>query len=198
MTAKRRPPVRGVEAFTLIEVMTVIIVMGVIGAGAMGVVSGLAGIYAESVRDSGLNAETWVAAQRMGAELRNAAPLGGGNSEGVTLPARGASGSTLSFTRPSAAQCSICVDKSVSVTFYFTPADGKLWRSTAAAPDKLLADKVTVFTVTASDDPVSLRFYTITLTRTINTTGDKSASATMSVVVYPTATLNPARVQVVM
>ncbi len=198
MTTMRRPPVRGAGAFTLIELITVIIVMGVIGTGAIGVISGLAGIYVESVRDSGLNAETWVAAQRIGAELRDAAPLAGGNPEAVTLPARGASGSTLSFTRPSAGQCPVCVDKSVSVTFYFTPADGKLWRSTAAAPNKPLADKVTAFTVTASDDPVSLRFYTITLTRTVDTTGDKSASATMSVVVYPGATLNPARVQVIM
>ncbi len=191
----RRRPI----AFTLIEVIIVVAILSVIGVGFSRYLADSVDIYLKAAEEGELYGETWVAAERIAMELRQAAVLEGRSGEPVTAPGRGQTGPTLTFTRPSAAaaKCPSCVDNSTTVTFTFTPGDNKLWRDTASAPYKLLADNVLSFTVTASDDPVSQRYFTIAITRSADSVDDTSATVTMTTVIYPSAARNETWTQVI-
>ena len=188
-----RMPRRAVDhrAFTLIELITTIVIVGIVGAGMAAVLADVADIHFETAREAELGNETWIALERIAIELRQTAPAEQGG-EAVTVPSRGATGTALVFTRPSAAEiiCPACVDHSTAISFLYTPEDFKLWRDTAAAPMKLMADHVSAFAVTASDDPAELRTYEISLSRATDPADPAAASVTMTTIVYPSAVRN--------
>ncbi|VAX23191.1 hypothetical protein MNBD_NITROSPINAE03-1694 [hydrothermal vent metagenome] len=175
------------SGFTLIETVIAISVFSVIGLGFAEFFRHSAAMYIKTASEEELYQETWMAMERIRMELTQAADLPGQTIGPVTIPVGGASGSTLTFTRPSASadKCPACADHSTTVTFTLTPADGKLWRTTSSAPVKLLADNISSFTVTASGGPVEQRYYTITITRASDPSDSGGSSVTMTTIVYP-------------
>lgn len=168
------------SAYTLIELVIVISILGILSVGGMVWMTDSVIVYKNSSDETRLAGETWITLERIARELRNATV--------VTTPARGATSSSLSFTRPSAAasDCAGCVDNSTDISFSYISASHKLWRTTAASSSRLLADRVTSFTVTASDDDADKRIYTITIAS--QSAGGRTV--TMETTVYPASARN--------
>lgn len=187
-TSGRRGGVGRRGAHTLIEAVVVLAVVGALGAGLARYLADAVDVYMIAGEEAELYAETWVAVERMAMELNQAGAVGG--AEPVATPARGQTGPELAFNRPSAAvtECPACVDHSTYVTF--TLSGGSLWRDTAGAPGKLLADNVTAFSVTASDDPVDRRYYEIRLTRSADPQDASARSVTLTATVFPAGARN--------
>lgn len=179
---------RGAAAYTLIETVVVMAIVGVLGAGMARYLADAMDVYMITAEEAELYAETWVAVERVAMELNQAGAAGG--AEPVAVPARGQASAELAFNRPSAsvAECPLCVDHSTYVTFTFS--GGSLWRDTAEAPGKLLAGKVTMFSVTASDDPVDRRYYEIRLTRSADPQNAQSRTVTLGAAVFPAGARN--------
>ena len=184
MTAMR--PAR--SGFTLIEMITVIVILGVLGVGTALTLVNSVDTYTAVIREAELATETWSAVERVARELRHAAtpPI---------LPAPGSSSDVLSFMRPSAADCAACVDKSTSVTF--SAGSGNLWRESGASGRRILADRVLSFTVTAGVEPPGARIYTISLTRAQDGAAGADGAVTVQTSVSPPAARNPAWIEVV-
>lgn len=177
---------KSIYGFTLVETVVAIAVFSVIGLGFAEFFRHSAATYIKTVEQEEQYAQTWLAIERIRMELSQAADLPGQSVGPVIVPATGQSGSTLTFTRPSASvdRCPLCVDNSTTVTFTLTPNDGKLWRTTLSAPLKLLADNISSFTVTASGGPAEQRYYTITITRASDLSDSGASSLTMTTIVY--------------
>lgn len=173
------------NAFTLIEALMTLVILGVIGAGMAGALADHADMYSLTARRTRLHNLAWIALERAAVELSLAAASEG--EEAVTVPARGASSSELVFSRPSAASCAACVDHSTQVAFRHTPGDHVLRRDTAQAPMAPLAEGVTAFIVTASDDPPLSRRYSITITVADDPLAPANERVTMTTTVFPLA-----------
>ena len=174
---------RNRSAFTLIEAVATLLILGVVGAGMAAALADYADMYSLAARRARLHNLAWIALERAAAELS----LAGEGEEAVTVPSRGASASELVFSRPSAAGCAACVDHSTQVAFRHTPADHTLWRDTAQAPMAPLAQGVTAFTVSASDDPAPSRRYTLTITLAHDPLAPADGSVSMTTTVFPLA-----------
>lgn len=178
----------GRRAHTLIEAVVVLAIVGALGAGMARYLADAVDVYMIAGEEAELYAETWVAVERMVMELNQAGAVGG--AEPVATPARGQTATALAFNRPSAAaaECPACVDHSTYVTFSFS--GGSLWRDTAGAPGKPLADNVTSFSVTASDGPVERRYYEIRLTRSADPQDASARKVTLGATVFPAGARN--------
>ncbi|MBI5814520.1 MAG: prepilin-type N-terminal cleavage/methylation domain-containing protein [Nitrospinae bacterium] len=165
--------------YTLIELVAVLVVLAALGAFSVNGVANSVDVYNAAIAENSLAQETWIAMERIRRELAEA--------DVVSTPASGASSSNLVFTRPSAATCGQCVDRSTSVTFTFDQASGTLDRATQQSGAAILADSVTAFTASVSADTAALRVFTITLTRADRKTG---RSFTAETSIFPPASRN--------
>ncbi|MGK7346522.1 MAG: PulJ/GspJ family protein [Candidatus Nitrospinota bacterium M3_3B_026] len=145
---------RKLLGFTLVELVVVISIMAIIGAGAAVSLSDAAGMYRTAALETELSLEGFMALERIASELRASA-----GTPKIT-------GGRISFNRPSAAPgaCEACVDNSTFVTFVHTPEDNTLWRETAPAGRRALAGNVAAFAVTAEENGPGITVYTISLT----------------------------------
>lgn len=168
------------SGFTLIELVTVIVIAGILGVVVFTGIGRSVETYMAVSDEAELSSEAWVAVERIGRELRHAA--------NVSEPAPGGDSSTLAFTRPSAAAslCPYCVDNSTNISFSYTPADESLWRISDGTGTRLLADKVASFNVAASVDSIGKRTYTITITRRSNRFGGREVTVETAVRTYAT------------
>jgi prepilin-type N-terminal cleavage/methylation domain-containing protein len=188
---------RGDGGYTLIELATVIVILGIIGVTASYHLVDAFAVFTASAEEVELAMETGSALERVARELAHCAPLTPGD-EAVISPARGATTDSLVFTRPSAdaGRCPACVDHSTAVSFSFDPQNLTLVRSTAQSGAVTLADNVVSFTVTASGDSKEKRVFTITMTRKASSMQD-ARSLTLRTSVFPPATREPSWVEVI-
>ncbi len=176
-TGSNRKP----AGYTLIEIVVVIAVLGLVSVGFAEYIARSTEMYIDQIQSADLHDETLSAMERISHELREAAVAEGSMVDPVTTPAPGHRTTTLEFSRLTAPSCAGCVDKSTAVTFYFTPGNSTLWRSTMSAPDKVLADDVSQFSVTASSGTVEKRTYQITLARK----SSDGSTVTMATTIFP-------------
>lgn len=179
---------RGDGGYTFMELVTVIVILGIIGVAASYQLVDSLAIFTASAEETELAMETGAALERIARELAHSSPLTPGD-EAVVSPARGATMDYLVFTRPSAdvGRCPACVDHSTTVSFVFDSQSQRLNRSTAQSGVVTLADNVISFAVTASDDPKEKRVFTITMTRNASSRQD-ARSLTLRTSVFPPAT----------
>lgn len=163
--------VRDHNGFTLIEIIMVISILGVLSLISFAFLGRTADTYQMASSQGKMNGELWVGMERMVRELQytNAAA-------NITAPALGATGSTLTFTKPA---CAICQDTSTAVSYTLTGT--QLLRTTATMANQIVADGITAFSVARTAQNV----LTITLTKT-----DGSNSMTMTESVYPHPSAN--------
>lgn len=197
MMRARKTVFHGDGGYTFIELVTVIVILGIIGVAASYHLVDAFDIFTASAEETELAMETGAALERVARELAHSAPLTPGD-EAVISPARGATTDSLVFTRPSAdaGRCPACVDHSTMVSFVFDPQNQRLNRSTAQSGVVTLADNAILFTVTASDDPKEKRVFTITLTRKASSRQD-ARSLTLRTSVFPPATREPSWEEVI-
>lgn len=197
MMRARKTVFRWDGGYTLIELATVIVILGIIGVTASYHLVDAFDVFTASAEETELAMETGSALERIARELAHSAPLTPGD-EAVVSPARGATTDSLVFTRPSAdaGRCPACVDHSTAVSFVFDPQNQRLNRSTAQSGVVTLADNAISFTVTASDDPKEKRVFTITLTRKASSRQD-ARSLTLRTSVFPPATREPSWEEVI-
>jgi prepilin-type N-terminal cleavage/methylation domain-containing protein len=183
--------------YTLIELVTVIVILGIIGAVSSYHLLDALEIFTASTEEAELAMETGSALERIARELAHSSPLTPGN-EAVVSPARGASADSLIFTRPSAdaGRCVACADHSTTVSFTFDPQSRALVRSSAQSGAVILADNVVSFTVSASADVKEKRVFTITITRKASSKPD-ARSLTLRTSVFPPATREPSWEEVI-
>lgn len=162
--------------FTLLELVTVIVILGIIGVSSSKILGPSVDSYLAAVDETKLAGETWIAVERISRELRHALS--------VLAPTSGSSGSELTFTRN---PCLACVDKSTWINFSFTPQDGKLWRTTPGSGAQVLADNVVSFSITAGAQPSGKRTYTISLTRGRGLASGRDRLITLQTTVHPPA-----------
>lgn len=188
MRAANNKVVRGNAGYTLIELVTVIVILGIIGAISSYQLVDALDIFTASSEEAELAMETGASLERVARELAHSAPIVPGD-EAVISPARGTSANSLIFTRPSAdaGRCSACVDHSTTVTFSFDPQNQTLIRASAQSGAVILADNVVSFTVSASDDLKEKRVFTIHLTRKTSS-GQDARRLTLRTSVFPPAT----------
>ncbi len=197
MMRARKTVFHGDGGYTFIELVTVIVILGIIGVAASYHLVDAFDIFTASAEEAELAMETGAVLERVARELAHSAPLAPGD-EAVSSPARGATTDFLVFTRPSAdaGRCPACVDHSTAVSFVFDPQNQRLNRSTAQSGVVTLADNAISFTVTASDDPKEKRVFTITLTRKASSRQD-ARSLTLRTSVFPPATREPSWEEVI-
>ena len=188
---------RGDGGYTLIELVTVIVILGIIGVASSYHLVDAFAVFTASAEEVELAMETGSALERVARELAHASPLSPG-AESVTSPSKGAVADSLVFTRPSAdaGLCPACVDHSTAVSFSFDPQNLALVRSTAQSGAVILVDNVVSFTVTASGDSKEKRVFTITLTR-MASSRQGARSLTLRTCVFPPATRAPSWVEVI-
>lgn len=186
MTGARKKGFIGNDGYTLIELVTVIVILGIIGAVSSHHLVDALDIFMASSEEAELAMETGAALERIARELAHSAPLTPGG-EAVISPTMGATANSLIFTRPSAdaGQCPACVDHSTKVSFDLQ--NQSLKRSTAQSDKVILADNVVSFEVSASDDVKEKRVFTITLTRKASASQD-ARRLTLRTAVFPPAT----------
>lgn len=197
MTGARKKGFIGNDGYTLIELVTVIVILGIIGAASSYQLVSAFDIFTASAEEAELAMETGASLERVARELAHSAPVIPGD-EAVFSPARGAATDSLIFTRPSAdaGRCPACVDHSTTVTFSFDPQNRTLIRSTAQSGAVILADNVVSFTVSASDDLKEKRGFTITLARKALSSQDARQLA-LRTSVFPPATREPSWEEVI-
>lgn len=183
--------------YTLIELVTVIVILGIIGVVSSHHLVDALDIFMASSEEAELAMETGAALERIARELAHTAPLTPG-AEPVISPAMGATADSLVFTRPSAdaGRCAVCVDHSTSVTFAFDPQNLRVNRSTAQSGVAVLLDNVVSFTVSASADVKEKRVFTITITRKASSRPD-ARPLTVRTSVFPPATREPSWEEVI-
>jgi prepilin-type N-terminal cleavage/methylation domain-containing protein len=183
--------------YTLIELVTVIVILGIIGAAASRHLVDALEIFMASSEETELAMETGATLERIARELTHAAPLAPG-AEPVISPAMGATAGSLVFTRPSAdvGRCGACVDHSTSVTFAFDLQNQRINRTTAQSGAEVLADNVVSFAVSASADVKEKRVFTIAITRKASSRPN-ARSLTLRTSVFPPATREPSWEEVI-
>jgi prepilin-type N-terminal cleavage/methylation domain-containing protein len=183
--------------YTLIELVTVIVILGIIGAASFQRLVDALDIFMATSEEVGLAMETGAAMERIARELAHTSPLAPG-AETVISPAMGATSNSLVFTRPSAdaGRCAACVDHSTSVTFAFDPQNQRVNRASAQSGVAVLLDNVVSFTVLASSDVKENRVFTITITRKASSRAD-ARSLTLRTSVFPPATRAPSWEEVI-
>lgn len=183
--------------YTLIELVTVIVILGIIGAVSSYHLVDALEIFTASAEEAELAMETGAALERVARELAHCAPLAPGD-EAVVSPARGASADSLVFTRPSAdaGRCPACVDHSTTVSFTFDPQSLTLVRASAQSGAVIMADNVVSFTVSASADVKEKRLFAITITRKASS-NPNARSLTLRTSVFPPATREPSWEEVI-
>ncbi|MBF0292190.1 MAG: type II secretion system protein [Nitrospinae bacterium] len=188
MTRIRNNSLRWSDGYTLIELVTVIVILGIIGAISSYQLVDALDIFTASAEEAELAMETGASLERIARELAHSAPIAPGD-EAVFSPARGASANSLIFTRPSAdaGRCTACVDHSTTVTFSFDQQNQTLIRASAQSGAVILADNVVSFTVSASDDLKEKRIFTIHLARKASSSQD-ARRLTLRTSVFPPAT----------
>lgn len=198
MTDARKKGFIGNDGYTLIELVTVIVILGIIGAASSYQLVSAFDIFTASAEEAELAMETGASLERVARELAHSAPAIPGD-EAVFSPARGAATDSLIFTRPSAdaGRCPACVDHSTTVSFSFDPQNRALIRSTAQSGAVILADNVVSFTVSASDDLKEKRVFTIQITRKASSSQDARQLA-LRTSVFPPATREPSWEEVIL
>lgn len=174
------------SGFTLIELIAVIVILGILGAGASRLFSSSVDTFIATRNEEKLSLEMWIALERMSRELRHATS--------VFTPLAGQTAATLRFRRNI---CSGCVDSSRDITFTHTPADGKLWRISTGAGRRELADNISSFTVTASLGSDEKKMVKISITRNAKTVGGEFRALTMESVIHPQAMRNPTWMEII-
>ncbi|MBF0634810.1 MAG: prepilin-type N-terminal cleavage/methylation domain-containing protein, partial [Nitrospinae bacterium] len=94
MTRIRNNSLRWSDGYTLIELVTVIVILGIIGAISSYQLVDALDIFTASAEEAELAMETGASLERIARELAHSAPIAPGD-EAVFSPARGASANSL-------------------------------------------------------------------------------------------------------
>lgn len=137
----------------MIELVTVIVVIGIMGGLTFAFLSSGVNTYRLAVSQQALHDEAWVAVERMMREVQSAVPPQAvppapPRLTPVTLPLPGGSGGTLSFEdilKADPLKCAMCVDRSTTITYSL--AGNQLMRSGDASGAHSIATSVTAFMV---------------------------------------------------
>lgn len=157
---------RGNKGFTLIEIITVVVIMAVLGIFGYRFLSTSVHTYSMMEKQKSLYDEASMAMERISRELRDAST--------ITTPASGGSGSTLTFTK-SHYTLEETVDETDDITFQLSGTTLQRVGSTTVN----LAEKVDTFTAARGTSPADEITITLTLEET---TGE---NITLRSYVYP-------------
>jgi len=124
------------KGFTLIEIVVVIVILSIVSAITIYFLVSSLKVYTMTVNQKTLFEEGKLALERMCRDIRDA--------RSITLPASGASGSSITFTRTNATAQDIA---SENITFQLTGSNLQKVKASPSATSTL-AGNVSVFTVT--------------------------------------------------
>ena len=160
------------KGFTLIEIITAVVIMAVLGIFGYRFLSTSVHTYSMMEKQKSLYDEAAMAMERISRELRDA--------ESISVPASGASGSTLvTFTKSHLSPA----EPATYTTITFELTSGILERTAEGTPTgthtENLAEKVSTFTVARGTSPADEITITLTLQET---TGE---SITLRSYIYP-------------
>lgn len=176
------------HGFTLIELITVIVIVGIMGGLTFAFLSSGANTYRLVAGQQALHSEAWVAVERMMREVQSAIPPqaippAAPRLTPVTLPVAGGTGGTLAFedvNKTDPVLCAKCVDKSTAITYSLT--GNKLNRTGNISGSHPIASGVTGFMVRHdSNGMVSVQL----------TLADSSGAVTLSGSSIPFMAVNP-------
>ncbi len=176
------------HGFTLIELVTVIVVVGIIGGLTFAFLSSGANTYRLAASQQALHGEAWVAVERIVREVQSAVPPQSippapPRLTPVTLPAAGGTGGTLAFddiTKTDPVICAKCEDRSTAITYSLL--GNKLMRTGDVSGARPIASGVTAFTVRHDVNGVIAVQLTL---------ADGSGAFTLSGAAIPFMTVNP-------
>lgn len=176
------------HGFTLIELVTVIVIVGIMGGLTFAFLSSGANTYRLAASQQALHGEAWVAVERMVREVQSAippqaVPPAPPRLTPVTLPAAGGAGGTLAFddiNKTDPVICAKCEDKSTAITYSLT--GNQLMRTGDVSGAHPIASGVTAFTVRHDvNGVVSVQL----------TLADSSGAVTLAGSAIPFMTVNP-------
>lgn len=174
----------GGSGFTLIELATVIVIVGVMGGLTFGFLSSGADSYRLAASQNALHDEAWVAVERMMREVQSAIPPPSPpRLTPITIPAPGGSGGVLAFEdiqKNDPVKCAKCVDKSTTISYSL--AGNRLMRTGDISGAHPIASGVTAFT--ARHDAGGVVSVRLTL-------ADGAGAVTLSGAAIPFMAVNP-------